>query len=683
MRRSARFWLPAAAVLAMILGCQNLLDTEEPESEPRDNTPPAEVENLQATTGDGTVRITWSDPEDEDFDHAEVFSNPCYADCRDVVAPGDEQYTFTSLPNDEEFDFYVNTIDTAGNESSGVFVTATPSRAVVTELSATELNGELALSWRDPAATVVEHLEIIWTPEDGESQPKRVDRGVETAGISGLTNETSYDVSVRSFDGEGHFLDTATITAVPDGTAPFNVFNLFAAGNDGRIVLMWDDSEELSHAKILWKPIGGIEQEREVAAGSETASFTELTNGTTYEFTVHAVDQAGNESPGLTVRTAPLPNWTYPVPAEVESSPALEEGLLVYFGGLDNNVYAVDLNGSPAWTYELGGPVQSSPTVGPQGGIYVGANDGILHCLNDSGGNNWPDHALATGGYVLSTPAVGTNDVIYAASADGKLYAVHPNSTLGWTFDTGRSILFTGPSIASDGTIYIASEESSGDYSSSGYLHAVNPTDGSQKWEISVGGAVRSSPAIAADGTVYVCSSDGTLYAVDPTDGTILWTYSTGSTIRRSGPVVGTDGTIYFGAWDEKLYAVASDGNLKWTFPVGGPVESTPAIGANGTVFVGSTASMVFAVNPDGTEKWSFRVQAPIRTAPVISTDGTLYVTTTYNGGYYYEIGAGDTEPVSSVTSPLYAIQTTCGGLASSPWPMMGHGPLHRGQASN
>jgi outer membrane protein assembly factor BamB len=65
---------------------------------------------------------------------------------------------------------------------------------------------------------------------------------------------------------------------------------------------------------------------------------------------------------------------------------------------------------------------------------------------------------------------------------------------------------------------------------------------------------VNSSPAIASDGTIYVGSEDGSLYALNP-DGTLKWGYDASSAVNSS-PTIGSDGTVYVGSESGNLYAI-------------------------------------------------------------------------------------------------------------------------------
>ena len=73
----------------------------------------------------------------------------------------------------------------------------------------------------------------------------------------------------------------------------------------------------------------------------------------------------------------------------------------------------------------------------------------------------------------------------------------------------------------------------------------------------------------------------------------------------------------------------------------------------------------LYIVNPDGTEKWRLREEYEnenISGGPAIGNDGTLYIGVT--------------------SEKLIAINTDCGGVANSPWPMSMHDARHTGRQS-
>ena len=183
-----------------------------------------------------------------------------------------------------------------------------------------------------------------------------------------------------------------------------------------------------------------------------------------------------------------------------------------------------------------------------------------------------------------------------------------------WKSVTGGGGIYTGVTLAGDGTIYFGSSDH--------HLQAVNP-DGTLKWRFAATMPVNSTPAVGTDGTIYVGSDDWFIYAVKP-DGTQKWAYETGNWVG-SGPAVDSSGTIYCGSGDTYIYALNPDGTLKWRFKTGDMVIASPAIGSSGTIFCGSIDQYLYALNPDGTEKWKYKTSGSIYSKPAFAPDGTIY----------------------------------------------------------
>lgn len=357
--------------------------------------------------------------------------------------------------------------------------------------------------------------------------------------------------------------------------------------------------------------------------------------------------------------------WDFPnvVPGCTAIGP---EGVL-YIGGSAQNSYglledallAVAQDGSKKWECPVSVSMQlSSFAIGADGTIYARGEsygDGLCAIAPD-GTSKW---SFPLGSRrVSSTPAIAADGTIYVGGNDGKLYALNPDGSEKWDFQTEYAQdMYSGvgdPVIGADGTIYVGGHD--------GKLYAIDP-NGSKKWDFpnfGVGG-YRISPAIGADGTLYGGGYDGKLYAID-SSGNEKWEFSISDS--TCAPVIGGAGIIYVGG-NGNLYAIYPDGKQKWELALGGDTATCPAIGADGTIYLATTQSSdgngssgsltnsptwgtLYAINPDGTKKWEFRADTSFRYAPAIGGDGTVYVVS---------------------NSTMYAINTTCGGLARGAWP--------------
>jgi outer membrane protein assembly factor BamB len=318
--------------------------------------------------------------------------------------------------------------------------------------------------------------------------------------------------------------------------------------------------------------------------------------------------------------------WRHQLGSYCMCTPALTANSTVVVP-VENKLRAVRPNGEALWEYDAGCYLGTSPALSPAGRIYIGTDDGRLLALKPNGTLAW---AYQTEGHITSSsPALGRSGMIYIGTElaldttpvttegsdypliplDGKLYAIKPDGTLVWTFSTGASI-WSGPVIADDGTIYVASTVSvsypegvvdEAHNPKTGKLFALTP-QGKEKWSYPLLETNQGSAALARDGTVYIGSwhrtstpdldSTGQLYAFSP-QGELLWQGPYGCICT---PCVGADGTIYSGGLDCKLYALSPGGAVLWSYEMGQLIAGSPVIAPDGTLYVGCSDGYLYAI---------------------------------------------------------------------------------------
>ena len=100
--------------------------------------------------------------------------------------------------------------------------------------------------------------------------------------------------------------------------------------------------------------------------------------------------------PGPGPMGQPTELWRYQIPGEIQSQPAVVDGVL-YVGGEDGGVYALEAaTGAEVWRFTADAPVSSSPAV-VDGLVYIGSDDGTLYALEaGTGVERWavPGHPL-------------------------------------------------------------------------------------------------------------------------------------------------------------------------------------------------------------------------------------------------------------------------------------------------
>jgi eukaryotic-like serine/threonine-protein kinase len=265
--------------------------------------------------------------------------------------------------------------------------------------------------------------------------------------------------------------------------------------------------------------------------------------------------------------------WKFPTGNRIVSSPVWSDGVL-YFGGDDGNVYAVDAEtGRQNWKRATGGPVPATPAVA-DGVVYVGSYDGKFYAFEAHTGQlKWKFktagerrfEARGIHGFqpkmqtiadpfdvFLSSPVVA-GSAVYFGSGDGNVYAVDTaTGEQRWKFKTG-DVVHSSPAFA-DGTLFFGSWDS--------YFYAVDAATGKERWRFHGGEddlihnqvGFQSSPAVA-NGVVYTGCRDSNLYAIDAATGKEKWRFNNELSWVISSPAV-VQGKVFFATSDSSLYHV-------------------------------------------------------------------------------------------------------------------------------
>jgi eukaryotic-like serine/threonine-protein kinase len=257
--------------------------------------------------------------------------------------------------------------------------------------------------------------------------------------------------------------------------------------------------------------------------------------------------------------------WGFLTGGAIISSPTVgKDG--VYIASYSGMIYGVNMNGSQKWSVQPMGVslLYSSPAYS-NGIVYIGGQDHNLYALDaESGAKLW---SAPTGDTIDSSPAI-SGGIVYVGSSDRYLYAFDATSgALKWKTTTGDSII-SSPTI-SNGMVYVGSFD--------GKLYAINALTGAKVWATATGGRIGSSPTVSG-GIAYVGSYDNKLYAFDAVSGAIKWSTATGGRILSSPTV--SNGVVYAGSYDNNLYAFsASTGAIKWIAATGGAIRmSSPTV---------------------------------------------------------------------------------------------------------
>ena len=234
-----------------------------------DSTPPAVVTDLAGTVSGTAVGLTWTDPADADFSHLLISWEPAGGMPAQPlqVNKGAGRVNVTGLAVSTSYSFTAISVDATGNRSvasaaraEAMVTTAAASDstppAVVTDLAGTvSVFTTVTLTWTDPTDADFSNLLISWQPAGptgSTMQPLSVNKGTQTATVTGLMQATDYSFTAISVDVAGNRSVASTARAAAMITTGLNptvaLFNTgastggFGFGSSGRCQTRLDDS---------------------------------------------------------------------------------------------------------------------------------------------------------------------------------------------------------------------------------------------------------------------------------------------------------------------------------------------------------------------------------------------------------------------------------------------------------
>ncbi|MFH6770061.1 PQQ-binding-like beta-propeller repeat protein [Gaetbulibacter aquiaggeris] len=228
------------------------------------------------------------------------------------------------------------------------------------------------------------------------------------------------------------------------------------------------------------------------------------------------------------------------------------------------------------WVFGIGTDFNSVPAIGSDGTIYAIATNDNIYAINTDGTQKW-SATYGSGGYASSAIALANDGTIYAsaklnAAGDGVLKAYNPaDGTEKWSVTfTGENAEKGGPAVAADGTVYLGN--------AGGKMQAFNPANGTILWTYNTSGnvAIEVVPAIDNLGRLYFGDTSGMFYVLN-SDGTEAYTPLSLGTKITSPAAIDSDGKIYVGV------ETASGGKLSalTTSSAGLQVGGWPMYGKN------------------------------------------------------------------------------------------------------
>lgn len=315
--------------------------------------------------------------------------------------------------------------------------------------------------------------------------------------------------------------------------------------------------------------------------------------------------------------------WVYHSSANVVSTPAYANDLVI-FGNSLGKIEALSVkNGKSRWSYQTGGGIYSSAAV--EGNrVIIGSGDGNIYCLNVNNGKLlWK---LKTGASVLGAVEADKH-IAYIGGSDHVFRAINIQSgKVKWTFN-GLSGAVVSKPLLYEGKVIFGSWDT--------HLYALDQQTGSLVWKWNNGSAVRNlAPAmcipVASDGVIYVAAPDRVLSAIDAASGKTLWR-SKEASVRESIGISEDKKLIYGKTMNDEIVAFKTSrtvGEIAWRMNCGFGYEHVPSmlIENNGRVYFGTKNGVSYSIDPV-TQKivWAYKLDnSMINTVNVIDKNTVL-----------------------------------------------------------
>ena len=276
----------------------------------------------------------------------------------------------------------------------------------------------------------------------------------ESCAITGLTNGTAYTIDVRATNSDGAGPASQQITATPNAK-PGQVTTVTPTPGDTKATFTWQPAPDSGTpvtsyvAEISPAPAGGSAVQ-DLGGTTTTATFTGLTNGTTYTFTVGAVNSLGPGLRSAGVSTVPFGKpLTMPAPTVTGAAvpdPATTRAVTVTWQPAQDNGsnitgYTLDEYQSSASSGPWGNPV---PVPVPLGSMTT-SSSGDQYSLSVQNGYWYAFTITASNKAGASPPSQQSNPVEGTAPPDQPATPTASDNSNGVGFNQAIQVSFTAP----------------------------------------------------------------------------------------------------------------------------------------------------------------------------------------------------------------------------------------------
>ncbi|MGO8671474.1 MAG: fibronectin type III domain-containing protein, partial [Capsulimonadaceae bacterium] len=277
-------------------------------------------------------------------------------------------------------------------------------------------NASVTLSW--PAVSGATSYNINRSTSSGTEA--NIATGVTTTSYTaaGLTNGVTYYFTVNSVGGAGTSAPSVEVYCTPlgsvSGSAPATPTGVTASASSGQVVVSWTASSGATSYNVFESTTSGGEGTTPYATGITATSYTNtgLTNGTTYYYTVDALNSYGSSAQSTQVSATPASG----IPAAPTGLTATAGNAQIALswtassGATSYNVYRETATGAESTTAIATGVTTTSYT-------NTGLTNGTAYYYKVAALNASGSSALST--EASATPSAGSGTLVLGIACGG------------------------------------------------------------------------------------------------------------------------------------------------------------------------------------------------------------------------------------------------------------------------
>jgi C1A family cysteine protease len=178
------------------------------------SAPPSTVSNLTAVVGPSWINWTWSNPDEKDFNHTEVYINNTL-----ISTTSGTYYNLTGLLDGTNHSIGLKSVDTDGYVNS-TRINNTSQTVDIVPGSTTDLHiksstsGSITWGWTNPANHDFDHVEVYL---DGVFQANTSGSSYR---VADLRSGSDYEIGLKTVDRAGNINNTVIIDVAPTKRKP-------------------------------------------------------------------------------------------------------------------------------------------------------------------------------------------------------------------------------------------------------------------------------------------------------------------------------------------------------------------------------------------------------------------------------------------------------------------------------